>query len=90
MMPDLTFMCPRCGGSNFGSVCPEDPKAPIQRYCHGRIGPKDCGFDWWERDDWMYFLVDGKRVTETQYAATMEKIRSIPIFGLGMPEAPKS
>jgi len=90
MMPDLTFVCPRCGGSNFGSRCPEDPKAPMQRYCHGIVGQKSCGFDWLEHDDWMYFLVDGKRVTETQYAATMEKIRSTPAFGLGMPEAPKS
>lgn len=90
-VPDFTFQCPKCRGSSFGSECFMDPKVPMHRYCHGRMGPQNCKFNWLESDDWMYFLVDGKKVTETEYAEAVVRMRSIPVYGLGTedPESPK-
>lgn len=84
MMPDLTFKCPRCGGRSFGSVLdPKDPKAPMHRYCHGFVKGVGCRFNWPDKDDWKYFLVDDAKLTAEEYAAVEAKIRSIPVIGLG-------
>jgi hypothetical protein len=85
---DLSFKCPDCGGSSFGSASTTpDPTGPCHRYCHGddaRDGRAGCKFNWPEKDDWKYFTCQGKKVASSQeYEAILEKIRPGPVAGSG-------
>ena len=83
-MPDLSFRCPTCDSTCFGSwVDPDDPKKPMQRSCHGRIGQHNCRFTWSEKDDWKYLLVDGVKLDVMEYAAVEANIRSMTFVGFG-------
>ena len=83
--PDHRFKCPSCGGSSFGSVLEvEDPKGSMRRYCHGNDagdGRRGCHFTFPDREDWMYFSVNGKKLNQVEYAAAMEELRKIPFIG---------
>lgn len=85
--PEEKFECPRCGGSSFGSVLldPGNPGAsPMHRYCHGDDagdGAVGCIFDWPDEDDWKYFLVNGVKLSKSEYALIQEQIRGLSIEG---------
>ncbi len=83
-MPDQTFRCPTCGSTCFGSWGDAaDPRRPMQRSCHGRIGAQNCRFTWPEKDDWKYFLVDGVKLDVMEYAAFEAHMRSMTFVGFG-------
>jgi len=85
--PDQKFQCPLCGGSSFGSVLldPEKPAiSSMHRYCHGNDagdGIAGCGFNWHDKDDWKYFLVDGKKLTQAEFEVIEQRIRGISVEG---------
>ena len=64
---------------------PKDPiGGPMHRLCHGNDagdGRSGCNFGWWDRDDWKFFLVEGKRLTQPKYAALEAEIRKIAVVG---------
>lgn len=85
---DLSFGCPDCGGSSFGSAATTpDPTGPLDRYCHGNNagdGRAGCKFSWPEAEDWKHFSLDGKKFKSAQeYRALMDKMRQTPIAGMG-------
>jgi hypothetical protein len=93
---DLTFKCPECGGSSFGSWTDDDsqnPDAKWTRCCHGddaQDGRHGCRFTFPEKDDWKYFLCNGKKIeTSAEYDIIMEKIRSTPAYGIGPFPSPR-
>ena len=43
------FVCPKCGGSFFGSS--RDIEGKITRHCHGSANSGGCGYEWPEEDD---------------------------------------
>lgn len=94
--PDQKFQCPLCGGSSFGSVLldPEEPAASsMHRYCHGNDagdGVAGCKFNWPDEDDWKYFLVDGKKLNQKEFAAVEERIRSLSVEGNPYPDGLES
>jgi hypothetical protein len=47
------------------------------------VNSRDCGFHWWETEDWKYFLVDGSKVSQEEYAKALAKIRETPAYGTG-------
>lgn len=82
----VKFKCPKCGGSSFGSVMSDpNPAGPVHRYCHGNDahdGHSGCMFEWWDADDWKYFLVDGAKLGRAAFKKTMKEIMETPIEGL--------
>lgn len=88
---DQRFLCPQCCGSAFGSVL-LDLKNPatsrMHRYCHGddaKDGIAGCTFNWPNEDDWRYFLVDGRKLTQEEYRRVQEAVRQLSIEGLPHP-----
>lgn len=83
---DITFKCPDCGGSSFGSSYERGVDSPPTRYCHGddaRNGRAGCRFSWPERHDWKYFSVNGKKMESFgELEAIMKQIRSTPAYGV--------
>ena len=84
--PEETFQCPQCGGSSFGSTLldPSNPSGAMHRYCHGddaQDGIAGCTFNWPEEEDWRYFLVDGCKLTQEEFARVQEAIRRLSIPG---------
>ena len=62
----------------------------MDRYCHGNDagdGAAGCDFKWPDEHDWKYFLVEGKRLTQSEYAALQERNRKISVEGT--PYTPK-
>jgi hypothetical protein len=88
--PDIRFTCPACGGSAFGSVMDtDDPLGPMTRFCHGDDagdGRAGCRFQWPSGDDWKHNLVEGRRLTEREFADVMTEIRNTPVAGF-LPDA---
>lgn len=85
---DLSFKCPDCGGSSFGSAATtSEPAGPLHRYCHGNDagdGRAGCKFSWPEKDDWKHFLLNGKKLgSPEEYEAALEAVRPGPICGMG-------
>jgi hypothetical protein len=59
------FICPKCGGTYFGSTMQSD--GSFMRHCHGSGTGYGCGFSWHESSDKKYFYVlydDAKNKTE--------------------------
>lgn len=91
-MPDTRFKCPHCGGSSFGSTLHGMADGPMHRYCHGNDAGDSivgCTFNWPDKDDWRYFLVDGKKVSAEEWAAVEAKIRGISVEGRPYPDHEK-
>jgi hypothetical protein len=56
----------------------------MTRHCSGGSDTNSrCGFSFPEKDDWKWFLVDGKKVGKDGYEAAIKKMRDIPAFGMG-------
>jgi hypothetical protein len=80
MMLNMTFKCPLCGGSKFGSmILGRDPNGPMVRHCHGRNGPLGCEFSWPEAEDWRYMIVDGAKLDVHEFEAVMARVRRTPV-----------
>lgn len=84
---DLSFRCPDCGGSSFGSAATTpDPGGSLHRYCHGNSagdGRAGCRFNWPEKNDWKYFLANGRKLGEAEYQAILDQMRRTPVCGIG-------
>ena len=85
----MTFRCPTCQGSAFGSVLDaDDPKGPLRRYCHGNDagdGAEGCRFSWPQNEDWRYFTFEGEKLTREAFEARMEELRRMSIKGVPWP-----
>lgn len=85
MMPDMTFHCPKCGSTSFGSSFESGMDGPMTRYCHGGSCTNSrCKFTWLEKDDWKYMTVDGKKLGREAFEAAEKKIRDTPAYGVPM------
>lgn len=83
----LSFRCPDCGGSSYGSAMATlDPATRLHRSCHGNNagdGRAGCTFSWSGHEDWKYFRCNGKKAgTPEEYEEILRKIRSTPTSGL--------
>lgn len=86
---DLSFKCPDCGGSAFGSMAvdQQNPSGPLERFCHGddaHDGKAGCRFNWPEKDDWKHFICNGKKLgSPEEYETILKKISPGAICGFG-------
>lgn len=86
------FICPKCGGSRWGSVC-DKSGAVLTRRCNGTIFKvesingstqlvqKDCDFKWDEKDDWKFLHILVRRVSEDDKIS--EKILKVFVSNVG-------
>ena len=73
---DIKFKCPRCGGSAFGSTQEND--GSLTRHCLANDARDSkwatCSFTFPMADDWKYFTVYGKRLSQAEYEAAHKQL----------------
>lgn len=60
------FVCPKCGGSRFGTSGCTGPVSKMIGHCHGGLGGVGCGFSWPRSEDWRHFTIT-LRPTREEY-----------------------